>query len=88
MPIRSATHAGSWYSADKRTLALELDRWLEEVPSAVPCIRDGRSNQDGAASAGIGASAGSRQSKEAAVQKAGTTGFDVPIAGARAIIAP
>ena len=87
MPIRSATHAGSWYSADKRKLALELDRWLDEVPTTIPCIRTGRSTEDGAASAGAGASAESEESRELKVPGAGIT-KDVPIAGARAIIAP
>ena len=33
MARRSASHAGSWYSADPERLSLELDRWIDQVRS-------------------------------------------------------
>jgi predicted class III extradiol MEMO1 family dioxygenase len=35
MNIRSASHAGSWYSAQPSKLSKELDEWLEQVPGVV-----------------------------------------------------
>ncbi|ETI28980.1 hypothetical protein G647_01432 [Cladophialophora carrionii CBS 160.54] len=32
MAVREASHAGSWYSADGRQLAAQLDQWLAAVP--------------------------------------------------------
>lgn len=38
MTTRKASHAGSWYSAARETLDLQLRRWLEDAgqPSAAP----------------------------------------------------
>ncbi|KAF2437160.1 UPF0103-domain-containing protein [Tothia fuscella] len=33
MTTREATHAGSWYSADKSQLSEQLDEWLDAVPA-------------------------------------------------------
>ncbi|KAI9785439.1 MAG: hypothetical protein M1816_000409 [Peltula sp. TS41687] len=35
MTTRSASHAGSWYSASKATLSSQLDQWLDQVPSSI-----------------------------------------------------
>ena len=32
---RHASHAGSWYSADKATLQSELDAWTHTVPDSI-----------------------------------------------------
>ena len=32
MPVREASHAGSWYSSNGRQLAAQLDQWLAAVP--------------------------------------------------------
>ena len=87
MPVRSATHAGSWYSADKRTLESELDDWLSDVPEAVPCIRSGRLNAGGSVNREIDASAETKEGENSSAPCASET-KDVPVEGARAIIAP
>ena len=51
MSTRAASHAGSWYEEDPRTLSKQLDGWLSKVPANVK-------------------------------------GDDLPIPGARVIIAP
>lgn len=51
MSTRAASHAGSWYEEDPRTLSKQLDGWLSKVPENVK-------------------------------------GDDLPIPGARVIIAP
>lgn len=38
MTTRSASHAGSWYSDSKRILSIQLDQWLDEVPSSIEGI--------------------------------------------------
>ena len=35
MTTREASHAGSWYSSNKRELSHELDTWLDEVPDKI-----------------------------------------------------
>lgn len=35
MTIRSASHAGSWYTASKTRLSSELDQWLDQVPNSI-----------------------------------------------------
>lgn len=32
MPSRKASHAGSWYSANRSKLIQQLDQWLAAVP--------------------------------------------------------
>lgn len=32
---REATHAGSWYTSDGKTLDIQLDGWLNDVPSQI-----------------------------------------------------
>ncbi|KAF4541773.1 uncharacterized protein LTHEOB_8354 [Lasiodiplodia theobromae] len=44
MSIREASHAGSWYSANKSTLSTQLDEWLDAVPASTPGIRPGSQN--------------------------------------------
>jgi len=38
MTSREATHAGSWYSANKRELSSQLDGWLKAVPAKTECV--------------------------------------------------
>jgi predicted class III extradiol MEMO1 family dioxygenase len=38
MVSRAASHAGSWYSASRETLASQLDAWLARVPDRIPGI--------------------------------------------------
>ena len=87
MPIRSATHAGSWYSADKRKLATELDEWLDGVPAAIPCIRSGRAKADESVHAGVDTSTNTGEGHNSSISSAGKV-KDVPVEGARVIIAP
>lgn len=35
MGFRAASHAGSWYSGNRQTLALQLDQWLDRVPGTL-----------------------------------------------------
>ncbi|KAJ9211737.1 hypothetical protein DTO166G4_6625 [Paecilomyces variotii] len=35
MPSREASHAGSWYSDNSRTLSRQLDHWLAQVPDQI-----------------------------------------------------
>ncbi|KKK19283.1 hypothetical protein P175DRAFT_0429236 [Aspergillus ochraceoroseus IBT 24754] len=35
MSSRVASHSGSWYSDDRRTLTRELDQWLAQVPDTI-----------------------------------------------------
>lgn len=35
MSTRAASHAGSWYEEDPRTLSKQLDGWLSKVPNDV-----------------------------------------------------
>ncbi|KAI9369141.1 MEMO1 family [Aspergillus egyptiacus] len=35
MASREATHSGSWYSDDRRTLTRQLDQWLAQVPDTI-----------------------------------------------------
>lgn len=46
MASREATHAGSWYSENKRELSSQLDGWLEAVPSQTECIGTLSSKKD------------------------------------------
>lgn len=35
MSSRAASHSGSWYSGDRRTLTSQLDQWLAQVPDSI-----------------------------------------------------
>lgn len=87
MPVRTASHAGSWYSADRRKLGSELDSWLDNVPVAVPRIRCGKHVEDDNASAGNSATAGSKEDKNVSALQ-GSEMKKLPVEGARVIIAP
>ena len=72
--VRAASHAGSWYSSDRRKLALELDGWLDGVPNRVPLIRRAAAGGDG--------------EREQGGNRKGTGDVTLPVTGANAIIAP
>lgn len=38
MSYREASHAGSWYSDNPRTLTRQLDQWLGQVPDEIDGI--------------------------------------------------
>ncbi|KAF2456830.1 MEMO1 family [Lineolata rhizophorae] len=57
MVVRSATHAGSWYSASKSELSPQLDRWLDQVPAETQCIGADSSKEDAVALPAQGARA-------------------------------
>lgn len=38
MPVRPATHAGSWYSDHGPSLCAQLDRFLDAVPYSIDGI--------------------------------------------------
>ena len=38
MAVREASHAGSWYSSSRPTLARQIDDWLSQVPADVPGV--------------------------------------------------
>lgn len=38
MAPRDASHAGSWYSDNVRTLTRQLDQWLAQVPDEIDGI--------------------------------------------------
>lgn len=38
MQSREASHAGSWYSDNQRTLTHQLDGWLAQVPNSIEGI--------------------------------------------------
>ena len=40
MSTRSASHAGSWYSAKAPTLSAQLDQWLDQVPTHLGDVGD------------------------------------------------
>ena len=87
MPTRSASHAGSWYSADPRKLASELDSWLDGVPAVVPCIRSGKDVTSDGTNAGTSVVA-ERKKKIIVDELRKTETKNVPVTGARLIIAP
>lgn len=38
MASREASHAGSWYSDNQRSLTRQLDQWLGQVPDEIQGI--------------------------------------------------
>lgn len=87
MPIRSASHAGSWYSAERRTLATKLDSWLDDVPTVIPYIRSGIAVTDERSDASVREVADSNKYKSVDVLCTKKSA-NIPAAGARVIIAP
>lgn len=87
MPTRSASHAGSWYSAERRSLASKLDNWLDDVPTAIPYIRSGNAVTDERSDASVSALAGSNKNKTVNMLSTKKSA-NIPVTGARVIIAP
>ena len=87
MSTRSASHAGSWYSGDRHTLASELDKWLDDVPTEVPCIRSKNVLTDERPNASICAIAHNKENTTVDAPRTTETNI-LPVTGARVIIAP